>query len=78
MAKRIVHHESPKRENFEDGNITVSWWQKDGAWHYAIKEKPDGPKLWQAPDDGIAEWGGYDSLDEARDAARAVVKERGW
>ena len=65
-----------REENYEDSRITVNWWQKDGAWHYAIREEPDGPKLWQAPDD--AEYGGYDTLGEARNAARKVIKERGW
>ncbi len=22
----------------EDGNVVVSWWSKDGYWHYAIPE----------------------------------------
>jgi hypothetical protein len=70
---RIGNAEAYRKVNFEDGNISVSWWSdgtKSGAWRYALRESQSGPKLWQT--------GSFKTLAAARDAARVVINKRGW
>ena len=51
------------RPDVRTDNYLVSWWQKDGAWHYAIyvDGDPINAMQWQAPV--------YDTSDEAVEAA---------
>lgn len=59
------------RTDFENENFVVRWWSKDGAWHYAKREKGRKGMIWQAPDD--AKFGGYDTKAGAIAAARVAV-----